>query len=76
MRYFPVVAMAVVAVCFTTYLLSLEDHPSYQFDLISILVIMSPVVLVSGLIWIIKFPDTFARCIGKIIEIFQRKKSS
>ena len=70
MRYFPVVAMAVVATCFTVYLLTLEGSAAYQFDLVSVLFIMSPLVLVAGLVWIIKFPDTFARCIGKMIKIF------
>lgn len=71
MKYFPIVAMIVVATSFTVYLLNLEDNPFYQFDLVSILFIMSPLVLVVGLVWILKFPDAFARCVGKIIKVFR-----
>lgn len=67
------VAMAVVATSFTVYLLNLDNNPFYQFDLVSVLFIMSPLVLVGGLVWILKFPDTFARCVGKIIKFFQTK---
>ena len=41
MRYFPFVAMAVVAASFTIYLLKLEGNAAYQFDLVSVLFIMS-----------------------------------
>ena len=74
MRYFPVVAMGVVATCFTVYLLNLEANAFYQFDLVSVLFIMSPLVLVAGLILIVKFPDAFARSIGRAISLFQSKE--
>ena len=73
MRYFPLVAMAVVATSYTVYLLNLEAYAAYQFDLVSVLFIMSPLVLVAGLIWIVKFPDAFARSVGKVINLFQTK---
>ncbi len=73
MRYFPIVAMAVVATSFTVYLLNLEEYATYQFDLVSVLFIMSPLILVAGLVWILKFPDTFARCVGRVIKVFQAK---
>ncbi len=75
MRYFPAVTMTVVATSFTVYLLNLEDNPFYQFDLVSMLFIMSPLVLVGGLIWILKFPDAFARSVVKVISFFQTKNS-
>ncbi len=73
MRYFPFVAMAVVAASFTIYLLKLEDNAAYQFDLVSVLFIMSPLVLVVGLVLILKFPDSFARSVGRVINFFQSK---
>ena len=54
--------------------LNLEGNAAYQFDLISVLFIMSPLVLVAGLVLIVKFPDAFARSVGRVINFFHRAK--
>ena len=58
MRYFPVVAMFVSASAFTIYLLTL-DYEFQNWELDTMLIMLSPVFLAGFLVWIMKYPDSF-----------------
>ena len=73
MRYFPVVAMFVSASAFTIYLLSL-DYEFQNWELDTMLIVLSPVFLAGFLVWIMKFPDSFARLASSILKLLNKEK--